>query len=49
MAEPPLTILGVYQPAIPKKTWREEWRITGDDYRTNEHFAGFVRSNSRRD
>jgi hypothetical protein len=42
MREPRLEILGVYRPRISKKTWKEQWRVTGDDVQTNSHFAALV-------
>jgi hypothetical protein len=42
MNEPKLTILGVYRPQISAETWQEQWQVTGDDARTQEHFAGLV-------
>ena len=42
MAEPQLTVLGVFRPAITKETWRAQWRVTGDDRRTTEHFEKLV-------
>jgi hypothetical protein len=42
MSEPTLTILGVYRPHISEGTWKEHWRVTGDDTLTNDHFAGLV-------
>ena len=42
MPEPRLTVLGVYRPQISKKTWRKQWKVTANDDRTREHFAGLV-------
>jgi hypothetical protein len=42
MAEPSLTILGVYRPQISPETWQEQWQITADDQETHEHFADLV-------
>jgi hypothetical protein len=42
MPEPRLTVLGVYRPVISKKTWRKQWRVTGDDNRTRQHFHNLV-------
>jgi hypothetical protein len=42
MAEPTLTILGVYRPRISPETWQEQWQVTADDQETREHFADLV-------
>jgi hypothetical protein len=42
MPGPRLSILGVYKPDIPQKTWRKQWQVTADDQRTQKHFAGLV-------
>jgi hypothetical protein len=42
MAEPSLTILGVYRPRISRETWREQWQVTEDDAETKDHFDSLV-------
>ncbi len=42
MAEPKLTILGVYRPQISAETWQEQWQVTEDDEETREHFEKLV-------
>ena len=42
MAEPKLTIIGVYRPQISVETWQEQWNITGEDFATYEHFDKLV-------
>lgn len=42
MAEPRLTILGVYKPQISEETWQEQWQVTEDDAETREHFEELV-------
>ena len=42
MANPKLTILGVYRPAISEETWREQWQVTEDDAITKDHFDKLV-------
>lgn len=42
MAEPKLTVIGVYRPQISAETWREQWDVTGDDDATREHFDKLV-------
>jgi hypothetical protein len=42
VAEPKLTIIGVYRPQISAETWQEQWNITADDSATHEHFDRLV-------
>jgi hypothetical protein len=42
MAEPKLTILGLYRPQISAETWHEQWGVTADDHATQEHFDKLV-------
>lgn len=42
MADPKLTILGVYRPQISEETWQEQWNVTADDDATREHFDKLV-------
>jgi hypothetical protein len=42
MADPQLTILGVYRPEISKETWQEQFKVTGDEEFTREHFGTLV-------
>jgi hypothetical protein len=42
MAEPTLTVLGVYRPEISAETRNEQWAVTGDDEQTAEHFRALV-------
>lgn len=40
--EPAIYIVGVYKSDIPKAVYREQWKVTGDDERTKEHFERLV-------
>lgn len=42
MADPRLTITGVYRPHISAATWQEQWNVTADDDQTREHFDKLV-------
>jgi hypothetical protein len=42
MAEPRLTVVGVYRPEISAEAWQEQWEVTGDDKATREHFDKLV-------
>jgi hypothetical protein len=42
MAEPTLTVIGVYKPHITEETWQEQFNVTGDDDATREHFDRLV-------
>jgi len=42
MPTPSITILGVYTPEIPKRVYREQWKVTASDERTNAHFKNLV-------
>ena len=42
MAEPRLTITGIYRPQISAETWQEQWQVTADDDQTREHFDKLV-------
>ena len=42
MANPQLTVLGVYRPVINEETWREQWQVTEDDGLTKDHFDKLV-------
>lgn len=42
MAQPQLTVLGVYRPVISQETWQEQWEVTADDDETREHFEKLV-------
>jgi len=37
-----MTVLGVYYPYIPDDVYDEQWRVTGSDERTQEHFEKLV-------
>ncbi|MGE0404994.1 MAG: hypothetical protein AB7O65_01750 [Candidatus Korobacteraceae bacterium] len=41
-AEATISILGVYKPEIPKSVYQEQWKVTGSDARTREHFESLV-------
>jgi hypothetical protein len=42
MPHPDLRVLGVYRPNIDAKTWRKQWRVTGNDDLTRAHFERLV-------
>jgi hypothetical protein len=42
MADPKLTILGVYRPQISAETWQEQWEVIADDDETREYFDKLV-------
>jgi hypothetical protein len=42
MAEPKLTVIGVYRPQISTETWHEQWQVTEDDAETQDHFDKLV-------
>jgi len=42
MAEPQLTILGIYRPVVSAETWQEQFEVTEDKDETTEHFAKLV-------
>jgi len=42
MADPQLTILGVYRPEISKETWQEQFEVPEDEEYTREHFGKLV-------
>lgn len=42
MAQPTLTVLGVYRPQISAETWQEQWQVTESDEDTREHFDKLV-------
>lgn len=42
MADPRLTIIGVYRPHISAETWQEQWEVTDDDDHARDHFAKLV-------
>jgi hypothetical protein len=42
MAQPTLTILGVYKPQISQETWQDQWQVTGNDDETRNHFEKLV-------
>ena len=42
MGKATLIITGVYRPVITAETWQKQWRVTGDDRRTREHFERLV-------
>lgn len=42
MAEPRLTVLGVYRPIISREAWQEQWDVTADDEHTKEYFEKLV-------
>lgn len=42
MPTPNIIILGVYKPDVPKRVYREQWRVTGSDERTKAHFDSLV-------
>jgi hypothetical protein len=39
---PAIFIMGVYKPNIPEAVCREQWKVTGSDERTQEHFERLV-------
>jgi hypothetical protein len=40
--DPAIFIVGVYKPDIPEAVYREQWKVTGSDGRTQEHFGRLV-------
>jgi len=42
MAQPRLTVLGVYRPIISREAWKEQWEVTADDEHTKEYFDKLV-------
>lgn len=42
MAEPKLTVLGVYHPQISSEAWQEQFDVTGDEAYTRDHFDKLV-------
>jgi len=42
MKEPTLNVIGVYRPVISAKTWRKQFRVTGDEQLTRGHFEKLV-------
>lgn len=42
MIEPRLETLGVYRPVTSNETWHQQWRVTGDDNLTKDHFEKLV-------
>ena len=42
MANPKLTVLGVYRPIIDEETWREQSLVIEDDELTRDHFDKLV-------
>ncbi|MEP6962719.1 MAG: hypothetical protein ABI995_11625 [Acidobacteriota bacterium] len=42
MAEPTLTVIGVYRPAISAETWQQQWQVTDNDDATRKHFDELV-------
>jgi|SRR5689334_8047336 hypothetical protein len=42
MPTPSILVLGVYKPEIPAAVYRKQWRVTGSDERTKEHFKDLV-------
>ncbi len=44
MPTPCITILGVYKPEISGSVYREQWKVTASDERTNAHFKNLVLS-----
>ena len=42
MAEPKLTVLGVYRPQISSEAWQEQFDVTGDEAYTRDHFDKLV-------
>jgi hypothetical protein len=42
MDQPVLTVLGVYRPRISRKTRQEQWRVTGNEELTRDHFRALV-------
>jgi hypothetical protein len=40
--DPAIFIVGVYKPDIPEAVYREQWKVTGTDGRTQEHFGRLV-------
>jgi hypothetical protein len=42
MAEPKLSVLGVYTPYIPEETYKEQWQVSESDEKTKEHFDKLV-------
>ncbi len=44
LPDPAIFIVGVYKPDIPGAVYREQWKVTGSDERTQEHFERLVLS-----
>jgi hypothetical protein len=42
MADPTVTIIGVYRPHVSAETWQEQWNVTADDDQKREHFDKLV-------
>jgi hypothetical protein len=42
VGEPTLKVIGVYRPVIDADAWREQFRVTGDEQLTHEHFEKLV-------
>jgi hypothetical protein len=42
VAEPKLTVIGVYRPQISAETWQEQWQVTADNDATQQHFDKLV-------
>jgi hypothetical protein len=42
VSEPAIFIVGVYKPDIPKAIYLDQWKVTGSDERTREHFERLV-------
>jgi hypothetical protein len=38
MSVPTMIVLGVHRPVIPKRVYKEQWRVTGSDELTRLHF-----------
>jgi hypothetical protein len=42
MPTPRIDVLGVYKPDIPARVYKQQWRVTGSDARTDAHFRDLV-------
>jgi len=42
MANPKITVLGVYKPQIASAVYRGQWQVTGSDAATDAHFEKLV-------
>lgn len=42
MAEPRLTVVGIYRPRISAETLQQQWQLSGDDHVARKHFEKLV-------